>query len=770
MPETDNKLVVHSYEPFGYEGALLSVETDLRRGIPSVDIVGLADGSIRSVRERLIAAFRNQGLEFPSERVLMSLSPTDLKKESSCTDLAMAVSILNEQNNYEGKPVLVMGELDLSGTVRPVKGVAAAVQVAKSLDITNIIVPDANMNEALSAGGVKVLPVSNLSEVHEKLLDFEKSFVIESQNKPVSNSVTFDEEKIDELLERDFNKALEGHYNSARAIEIAIAGKHNILLTGSPGCGKTFLSQNLIPALTPNLTTEEAQSTSRIWSIAGLMKSEEGLKKEIPFRMPHQTASIEGICGGGVNCRPGEMSLAHNGVLFLDEAAEFRSSVLQIMRVPLESKTITLSRAGRTTVYPSNFQLVMTTNPCPCGNYGSKNKICLDSKKSIDLYWKKFSSPLLDRVEIKQFVDKDVNDNRKITVEEMKQHILNAMTIQRNNQNYNSNLTPWEIAEKCKLDEKSQKYFDNEFLDKSERSKANSLKLALTIANMDNRTEIELKDLREAVELNKSIFEKELNFNSEIENSEPDYESVLEEALQNNDIEHLDPIIDKVVEYHPEDYGFEKDDRIHLLVQFHNNEELVGERFTEDDVFNLLNSNTTEYNGKIVDFSTTDVDKSGTIEEYLEHLKNLNEIEKSKSVYSVDLTNTGYYEDGILKIDLSNGDDTNFAITAFDKKENKEVTKEFNFRELFDEKKNSLDILSEPMKVTVNSKERDCTNGILSGFKTAVEKLDNLTRDYNSLVDNYSILKEQNAELSNKLANIKENHEKKHDSRDYTAW
>ena len=866
MPGTDNNLYVYSFEPFGYEGALLSVETDLRQGIPSVDIVGLADGSVKSARERLIAAFRNQGLEFPSERVLMSLSPAYLRKESSCTDLAMAVSILNEQNKYYRKPlpVLVMGELDVNGTVRPVEGVVAAVQEAKSLGITNIIVPDANMNEALSVGGVKVLPVSNLSEVHEKLLDFDKSFVIESQNEPISNSVTFDEEKIDELLERDFNKALEGHYNSARAIEVAIAGKHNILLTGAPGCGKTMLSQRLIPALTPNLTQQESQSTTRIWSIAGLVKPNEGLKKEVPLRMPHQTASIEGICGGGVNCRPGEISLAHNGVLFLDEAAEFRSSVLQMMRVPLENKSIALSRAGRTTIYPSNFQLVMATNPCPCGNYGSKDKICLDSQKSIELYWKKFSTPLLDRVEIKQFVAKDVNDNRKITVEEMKQHILNAMTIQRNNQNYNSNLTPQEIAEKCKLDEKSQKYFDNEFSDKSERSKANSLKLALTIANMDNRTEIEFKDLREAVELNKSIFEKELNFNSEIE---PDYNSKSEnkhtlsedefqdysvdnEVFKYNNIfneavrdSYYDGIaINRIVEYHPEDYGFEKDDKLHLIVEYDNNEISYYE---EDGLFNCLNDKHIEFNGKEIDWNPIDTAIHGTAEKYLEYLKLINETknlnkniepkfyyigfyndgetgyvseenkptinldstmkfktekeaqvkreelqkqwgstlkvepyfelqelekkEQEKSKYTIDLRNTGYFDDGILTIDVSKKDNTEFAITAFDKTENQRVTKDFDFSTIFNEKYNSLDILSQPMKVTVNEKERECKNGILAGFKTAVEKLDNLTRDYNSLVDNYSILKEQNATLSNQLESIKENQEKKHDLRDYTA-
>lgn len=652
MNEEFNKREIFTFSSFGYEGAIIKVETDLRGGIPAYDIVGLADSSVKESRERIRAALNNSGIEYHNGRVLQSLSPADLKKEGASFDLAMALGILNEQTNYKGESVLVMGELGLSGNVIAVRGVHAAVQNAVAAGITNVIVPKANEAEALEIPGVKVLSVESLSDAHTKLLNNEP-FIEKKQNpeKYFSKDVEFNEEAFSKAKDLD----LTGHYETARAIEVAIAGKHNILLTGAPGSGKTMLSQRLIPALTPNLTQQESQSTTRIWSIAGLVKPNEGLKKEVPFRMPHQTASIEGICGGGINCQPGEISLAHNGVLFLDEAAEFRSSVLQMMRVPLENKSITLSRAGRVTTYPANFQLVMATNPCPCGNYGSKDKICLDSARSIEQYWGKFSNPLMDRVEIKQFVAKDVNDNRKITVEEMKQHILNAMTIQRNNQNYNSNLTPQEIAEKCKLDEKSQKYFDNEFSDKSERSKANSLKLALTIANMDNRTEIELKDLREAVELNKSIFEKELNFNSEIE---PDYNSKSE------------------------------------------------------------NENT---------LSEDELEKK----------------EQEKSKYSIDLTNTGYFEDGILSINLSKNDNTEFAITAFDKRQNKEVTKKFDFAELFDGRNNAQKILTEPTKIMVNGKERECKSGIRDGFINAVKQLDILSQNYNDLVDNYNNLKDQ---------------------------
>lgn len=640
IDEEFNKREIFTFSSFGYEGAIIKVETDLRGGIPAYDIVGLADSSVKESRERVRAALNNSGIEYHNGRVLQSLSPADLKKEGSSFDLAMALGILNEQTNYKGESVLVMGALGLSGNVIAVRGVHAAVQSAVAAGITNVIVPKANEAEALEIPGVKVLSVESLSDAHTKLLNNEP-FIEKKQNpeKYFSKDVEFNEEAFSEAKDLD----LTGHYETARAIEVAIAGKHNILLTGAPGSGKTMLSQRLIPALTPNLTQQESQSTTRIWSIAGLVKQNEGLKKEVPFRMPHQTASIEGICGGGINCQPGEISLAHNGVLFLDEAAEFRSSVLQIMRVPLENKSITLSRAGRSTTYPSNFQLVMATNPCPCGNYGSKDKICFDSARSIENYWGKFSNPLMDRVPIKNFVVKDENDSRKVNLEEMKKHIENAIRIQRENKVYNQNLTPDEIEEFCKLDEESAKYLQKKSEDMSPRYKANILKVALTIANMDNRRKIQLEDLQESVELTA-------------------------------------------------------------------------------DVFNKLN----EYK--------RDPDKKQSFE---------NKTENDNSVYSVDLTNTGYLDDGILTIDLSKNDNTKFKITAFDKRQNKEVTKKFDFAELFDGRNNAQKILTEPTKIMVNGKERECKSGIRDGFINAVKQLDILSQNYNDLVDNYNNLKDQ---------------------------
>ena len=502
---------IFSFEPFVYEGAIVTIETDLRRGIPAYDIVGLADNRVKEAREVIKAAFKNSGLELPAERILQSLSPADLRKDGYNETLAMAASILTEQNGYKGENVLILGDLELSGNVRPVRSVHAAVSSAAAMGIRNIIVPEENVAEAREIPGARVIGVKSLSELHEILSKNERFPENSSAIAPwAGREVIFDEERISEIY--DMN--LDGYYDAARAIEIAIAGKHNLLLNGAPGSGKTYLADKLIPALTPALTNEEAQSVTRIHSIAGLMQPNEPLKKFPSFRMPHQTASLEGICGGGQRCSPGEISLAHNGTLFLDEAAEFKSSVLQMLRVPLESGTIMLSRAGRTSSYPAHFQLVMATNPCPCGNYGVEGKICLCSERSINLYWNKFSSPLIDRVEIKQNVVKDENDRRRISVAEMKQHIENAIRIQRENPHYNARLNPQEIAEKCHLDRDCEEFIERqvERYDISPRSKANILKVALTIANMDNRTEIAIDDLREAAELSAPVFDKPREF------------------------------------------------------------------------------------------------------------------------------------------------------------------------------------------------------------------------------------------------------------------
>ena len=272
---------------------------------------------------------------------------------------------------------------------------------------------------------------------------------------------------------------LKGYSKALRAISIAVAGKLNILAYSAPGCGKTMLLQGLIPYLTPCLTAEELESVKRLYALAGMEYNTDNA----PFRMPYQTASIEGMCGGGPNLRPGEISLAHNGTLFLDEAAEFRTSVLQMLLVPLESHSITLSRAGRSTIFPANFQLAMAANPCPCGNYGEKDKICFCSPRAVQLYWKKFSQPLLDRIQINIHVEKDESETESVSLEELREQVANAYRIQREVGRFNRDLAL-----------------------SGDRIKSNIEKVALTIANLDNRRVAEQCDIDEAEEIVNPIY------------------------------------------------------------------------------------------------------------------------------------------------------------------------------------------------------------------------------------------------------------------------
>lgn len=494
----ENYMQIYTFSPFGYEGSVITVEVDLRRGIPAVDMVGLADGSVRDARETVREAFKNSGLDFPPERVLVSLSPADLKKEGNSFSAAVAAAIRSaDLKSATEDKVMVLGDLSPSGEVRPVRGVHAACQAALDAGITKVIVPSGCLEEALGVPGIEAFPVSSLAEISEALEGRARFLKKGAEEKAEAKAVEFDEE----LVKAAESVDLSGQYKAARALEIAAAGKHSVLLTGAPGCGKTLLTQSLLPALTPKLTKEEAHSVTRIHSLAGLSRPGDGLKRDAPFRSPHQTASIEGMCGGGPSCKPGEISLAHNGTLFLDEAAEFRSSVLQMLRVPLESGRITLARAGRTTVYPAKFQLAMAANPCPCGCLGTHGKTCLDSARSVELYWKKFSAPLLDRVAVKAFVEKDFSDERKITVQEMKERVAKAIEIQRERGSYNNDLSQEDVAKLCRLDAESQRLFEDAVRknDLSPRMAAYAKKVALTIANMDGRTEIRAEDMKESL-------------------------------------------------------------------------------------------------------------------------------------------------------------------------------------------------------------------------------------------------------------------------------
>lgn len=506
-----------SFSPFGYEGNIVSVEVDLRRGIPAVDLVGLADNAVKEARERMRSAIINSGFDFPKERVLISLSPADLKKEGAGFDLAIALAVMINPINEKlvDKTVLVMGELELSGNLRPVRGIHAAVSTAISLGIKTCIVCSENAPEACGIRGMKVLSCNNLKEAYDSITSLgDDSEEIETNEKiqQKNNSVEF----LPVDLSQDFS-LIKGLTFLVRGLQIAASGGHNLLAYGPPGCGKTLALQRF-SSLLPCLESEESLSVTRIYSLAGLLPPKSSLIKKRPFRIPHQSASLEGMIGGGINCRPGEISLAHNGVLFLDEAAEFRTSVLQSLRVPIESGKVTLSRAGRHTVFPAEFQLLIATNPCPCGNFGSDTKICVCSAHAVEQYWKKFSGPLLDRMDIRVPVfnssenilaedKKQENEQISFSTEFLRKEIATAIKVQKSRQGkLNARLLPEEINYYCKLDEECNDFMNSQIkkYDFSARGVHSCIKLARTIADMQESYAIRLEDLKEAVSYRKN--------------------------------------------------------------------------------------------------------------------------------------------------------------------------------------------------------------------------------------------------------------------------
>lgn len=517
---------IMSFSPFGYEGALVTIEVDLRRGIPAVDMVGLADNAVRESRERMRAAIRNSGFEFPVERVLISLSPADVKKEGAGFDLAIALAVLHKKEHPEygiaKDAALVMGELELSGRIRAVRGVHAALSTAREDGIRNCIIPAENAAEASVFSSMKIFPVRFLTDAFE--LFSKLASESEQKDADVGTACTLSDAcanmKDEPVVFSDFPpqadyREISGQVFLIEALQIAAAGRHNLIAYGPPGCGKT-LALSRFYTLLPRLTHEEALTVTRIYSIAGLLTSGTRILQDPPFRMPHQSSTVEGIIGGGIHCRPGEISLAHNGVLFLDEAADFRISVLQALRVPLEEGKITLSRAGRSTEYPAHFQLLLAANPCPCGNFGSTDKICLCRPQAVEQYWRRFSAPLLDRIDIRVALigsgetiktregDADVffSAEQRLSTAQLREAIADATAIQRKRQGKpNARLEAAEIRQFCPLGEEAER-----FLTESARRFAFSargihscIKLARTCADTEKSARIQKHHMEKAV-------------------------------------------------------------------------------------------------------------------------------------------------------------------------------------------------------------------------------------------------------------------------------
>ncbi|MFQ3621604.1 MAG: YifB family Mg chelatase-like AAA ATPase [Spirochaetales bacterium] len=385
---------VFGFSATSYQGTVVAVEVDIRRGIPGMDIVGLPGSAVREARDRIRVAVRNSGLNFPRDRILVNLSPADVPKTGTAYDLSIALAILENSGQIIPPPptvsIMVLGELNLSGTVRPVPGVLPAVLSGLAQGIKVFLVAEGNQAEGCAAGAGKVFGINNLKQAVHVL-----SLLGEGKANPTTPIVR----KKEGNSYPDFSD-IAGKALLKRSIEVSVAGRHSLLLYGPPGGGKTMVSWR-IPSIFPPLSREESLEVTRLHSLAGLLPPGSGLLEERPFRAPHHGASLEGLLGGGRSLSVGEISLAHGGTLFLDEAPEFGRRILQGLREPLEEGSVRLVRAGKRESFPADFHLVLAMNACPCGNLGKEQGLCLCSENEIERYWRRLGGALMDRIDMR---------------------------------------------------------------------------------------------------------------------------------------------------------------------------------------------------------------------------------------------------------------------------------------------------------------------------------------------------------------------------------
>lgn len=508
---------IYSAQATLLKAQLIDIEVDLSRGLHSFSVVGLADKSVDESKDRVSSAIKNSGWKSPknkNQKVVVSLAPADLKKEGPIFDLPIALSYLiaTDDIKTETKNRLFIGELSLDGNLRPIKGALPITQKAKSLGFKEIFLPLENAEEASNVNGIKVygaetlLQVVNHINTKEITLD-EKTL----ENKKLSEYRQKKKKKSKKEIDVDFAD-IKGQESAKRGLEIAASGGHNIIMYGPPGTGKTMLAKAFTHLL-PELSFDEKLEVTSIYSIGGNLS--DGLIEESPFRSPHHTASYVSIVGGGSNLKPGEVTLAHKGVLFLDEFPEFDKKVLESLRQPLEDREVTVSRAKGSVKYPAHFILVATMNPCPCGNYGVKGKECICSAQNIEKYKRKLSGPIMDRIDLWVEVSKVEHDKltdsrdkhkgtdmmkpivekaRKIQLDRFKKAKINAKT--------NAELSSKDLVKHIVLSDAVKNLLNESAkkLDLSARSYHRIIKLARTIADMEGEKEIKENHILEALQ------------------------------------------------------------------------------------------------------------------------------------------------------------------------------------------------------------------------------------------------------------------------------
>ncbi len=489
----------------GLEGAIVEVEVDISPGLPSFTIVGLPDTAVQEARERVRAAIRNSGCDFPMKRITVNLAPANLKKEGPAYDLPIAVGILlsSEQVTADLSNVLFLGELSLDGAVRHTQGILPMVAVAREEGLSQIYVPASDAGEASLVEGTEIYPLNSLSELVTSLRG-------ETSIPPFVSSLPRQEKREGYLQGTDMAH-IKGQEHVKRAVEVAAAGGHNLIMIGPPGAGKTLLARSL-PTILPTMTFAEALEVTKIYSVSGLLPSDTPFINQRPFRSPHYTISNAGLVGGGRWPRPGEITLSHRGVLFLDELPEFGHAILEVLRQPLEDKVVTISRAQGTVTFPANFMMVGAMNPCPCGFYGDPYKECTCSSTAVSRYQKRISGPLLDRVDM--FVEvprveyeKLVGSDSGETSEVIGTRVEQARGIQQarfegTGLSCNAEMGPVEVREHCHLEEAAQGLLHAAMtrLHLSARAFHRIQKLARTIADLGGSEIIGASHMAEALQ------------------------------------------------------------------------------------------------------------------------------------------------------------------------------------------------------------------------------------------------------------------------------